>query len=309
MAMHMQDQTDQLRIFVTAADSGSFREAAVRLGIAPQAVTRAIQRLEAHYAELLFHRSTRQIRLTGFGEHLAARCRPALAQLDALWQPDHDRHDATGLVRVSAPHSLGLRAVLPAARQLAISHPGVHLDIRLSDRISDAVDTRLDVGIRVGQLRDSRVVARRAGRMRLHVVAAPALIARAHAPRRPEDLRALPVVASLDGNTGRPWPWYFRGGRHWVPTAPALTVDDADLEMQAAIDGLAFAQLADYMAAPLIASGALVHVLADAEPAAWDLSVYRPQRGPVPARVRVVFDALLAAMRALPTLDTSAAPP
>jgi len=300
----MNNELELLRIFRMAAEHNSFREVAVRLGASPQAVTRAIQRLERHFGELLFHRNTRQVRITAFGEGLLERVRPALEQFDEVWRaPDVGQEVGVGgTVRVSAPYSLGNRAVLPTLERVAAQHLGITLDVRLSDRLSAVVEEQIDVGIRVGFLRDSRFVARQAGRMRLPVVAAPSLIARVGAPERVEDLAGLPVCASLDVNTGRPWPWYFKAGRQWAPTSQVFAADDADMEMGAALAGVGFAQLADYMVAPHIASGKLVQVLAQEEPTPWGLYVYRPQRGPVPARVRVVFDALHEAVGALPRL-------
>lgn len=301
----MNNELELLRIFRTAAESSSFRDAAVRLGSSPQSVTRAIQLLERHYGEVLFHRSTRQVRITAFGEGLLERVRLALDQFEDIWRPPGADQEVSihGTVRVSAPHSLGVRAILPALERIAGQYPEIRLDVRLSDRVTDVVDEGIDVGIRVGFLHDNRFVARQASAMRLPVVASPSLIDKVGAPVGIDALADLPVSASLDINTGRPWPWHFKAGRQWVPTSPAFIADNADMEMGAVLAGVAFAQLADYMAAPYIASGELVQVLQDEEPAAWGLYVYRPQRGPVPARVRVVFDELLAAVRSLPVLD------
>jgi len=300
-AMAMNSELELLRIFRAAAEASSFRDAAVRLGSSPQAVTRAIQSLESHYGELLFHRNTRQMRITGFGEALLARLRPALEQFDAVWQSRGTglQESVSGTVRVSAPQSLGVRAILPALKQVAAVHPGVTLDVRLSDRISDAVDEKIDVGLRVGFMHDNRFVARKAADMRLFTVASPALIRDRGLPADMDALSTLPVTASLDPNTGRPWPWYFRSGRQWTPAHPALVADDADLEMGAVLEGIAFGQIADYMAAPHIARGELVRVLREEEPEPWGLYVYRPQRGPVAPRVRVVFDALVDAVATL----------
>lgn len=292
-----------LRLFRAAAESGSFREAAVRSGTSPQAVTRAVKALETHYGELLFHRNTRQVRITAFGEALLERVRPVLDQVDEVWRPPgRDSAEMSGIVRISVPRSLGLRAVLPAARCVAEAHPGITLDIRLSDLISDVVDERIDIGIRVGFMPDNRVVARRVGHMRLHVVASPALVARCGLPDRIAALDRLPTIASLDVNTGRPWPWYFEGHRQFAPSSPAMVADDADMELGAVLAGLGFAQMADYMVAPYIRDGTLARVLPAAEPPAWGLYLYRPQRGPVPARVRAVFDELHAAIASLPSL-------
>lgn len=300
----MNKEMELLRIFRVAAESSSFRDAAVRLGTSPQGVTRAIQQLEQHYGEVLFHRSTRQVRITAFGEGLLDQVRPALERFEDLWRtPSSDQQASlSGTVRITAPHSLGTRAVLPALERVAARHPGITLDVRLSDRISNTVDEGIDVGIRVGFMRDSRFVARKAADMRLPIVAAPRLIKKVGVPANIDALSSLPVTVALDINTGRPWPWHFKAGRQWTPTAPTLVADNADMEMGAALAGIAFAQLADYMAAPYIASGKLVRVLENEEPPAWGLYVYRPQRGPIPGRVRAVFDEMLVVVGSLPAL-------
>ena len=300
----MNKEMELLRIFRVAAESSSFRDAAARLGTSPQGVTRAIQQLEQHYGEVLFHRSTRQVRITAFGEGLLDQVRPALERFEDLWRtPSSDQQASlSGTVRITAPHSLGTRAVLPALERVAERHPGITLDVRLSDRISNTVDEGIDVGIRVGFMRDSRFVARKAADMRLPIVAAPRLIKKVGVPAKIDALSSLPVTVALDINTGRPWPWHFKAGRQWTPTAPTLVADNADMEMGAALAGIAFAQLADYMAAPYIASGKLVQVLENEEPPAWGLYVYRPQRGPIPGRVRAVFDEMLVAVGSLPAL-------
>ena len=206
---------------------------------------------------MLFHRSTRQVRITAFGEGLLDQVRPALERFEDLWRtPGSDQQASlSGTVRITAPHSLGTRAVLPALERVAARHPGITLDVRLSDRISNTVDEGIDVGIRVGFMRDSRFVARKAADMRLPIVAAPRLIKKVGVPENIDALSSLPVTVALDINTGRPWPWHFKAGRQWTPTAPTLVADNADMEMGAALAGIAFAQLADYMAAPTLPAG------------------------------------------------------
>ena len=300
----MNKEIELLRIFRVAAESSSFRDAAVRLGTSPQGVTRAIQQLERHYGEVLFHRSTRQVRITAFAEGLLEQVRPVLERVEDLWRtPATDQQAAlSGTVRITAPHSLGTRAVLPALERVTERHPGITLDVRLSDRISNTVDDGIDVGIRVGFMRDSRFVARKAANMRLPIVAAPRLIENVGPPDDIDALAGLPIAVALDINTGRPWPWHFKAAQQWTPAAPTLIADNAEMEIGAALAGIAFAQLADYMAAPYIASGQLVQVLQDEEPPAWGLYVYRPQRGPIPGRVRAVFDEMLVAVGSLPAL-------
>ncbi len=125
----MNKEMELLRIFRVAAESSSFRDAAVRLGTSPQGVTRAVQQLEQHYGEVLFHRSTRQVRITAFGEGLLDQVRPALERFEDLWRtPGSDQQASlSGTVRITAPHSLGTRAVLPALERVAarLSIPAV----------------------------------------------------------------------------------------------------------------------------------------------------------------------------------------
>nr|WP_157268752.1 LysR family transcriptional regulator [Azohydromonas aeria] len=296
----MLNHLELLRIFLTAAECASFREAAQRLGASPQTVTRAVKELEAHFGELLFHRSTRQVRITAFGEQLAARARTLLAEAESLFSAPaaEPRAQLAGRVRITGPRILGRVCLVPALTQLAAAQPAITLDLRLSDVFADVVDEQIDVGVRIGFLRDSRLVARKAGQVAFSLVAAPALVARLGAPRRVDDLAALPVTALLDPNTGRVWPWQFAGGRSFTPEGRTFVTDDPDAEVGAIAAGLAFGQLPDYLAVPLLRAGRLVELLPEAAPPPWDVFVYRPQRGPVPARVRLAFDHIAAAVAA-----------
>lgn len=255
----MINQLELLRIFCTAAEAESFREAARRLGVSPQAVTRAVQELETHFGELLFHRSTRQTRVTAFGEALAQRARQSLQQFDELFQDSlfNRRLDLPTPVRITATRSLGRMHVLPGLLALARENPTIVLDIRLTDEISNVVDEQIDIGVRIGFMRDNRFVARAVGQTRFVVVGAPEMIARSGKPDRVEDLANVPTTALVDGNTGKAWPWYFSEGKQWMPVAPALVTDDPDAECQAILAGLGYGQLPHFLAAPHLASGAL----------------------------------------------------
>ncbi|MBP6902867.1 MAG: LysR family transcriptional regulator [Burkholderiaceae bacterium] len=293
-----------LRIFQAAAEASSFREAAVRLGTSPQTVTRAIRQLEQQLGELLFLRSTRQVRITAFGEQLAGRTRSLLAELEAVLgsvAPSVDKTgaadaDLAGRVRITAPRVLGRCCIAPALARLALQHPGLMPDLRLSDVFADVVDAQIDIGVRMGFLRDNRFVARRAGEVGFALVAAPALVQRLGVPETLDDLARCPVTALIDPNTGRIWPWTLAGGRQFTPHDRAWVTDDPDAEVQAVLAGLAYAQLPDYLAQPLLRQGRLLALRPDWSPPPWGVYVYRPQRGPVPARVRRVFDHIVAAI-------------
>lgn len=293
----MLNQTDLIRIFCAAAESSSFREAAARLGISPQAVTRAVQQLERHFGEVLFHRSTRQIRVTEFGGQLAARARDSLLQLDALFQraSDSAEPELPTRVRITAPRSLARMHLLPALANLALAHPSIIVDLRLGDAIADVVDEQIDIGVRLGFMRDNRFVARAVTKMSFVIAGSPALVARAGIPASPDALAALPTTGFVDGSSGRVWPWYLADDKQFMPASPAFMTNDPEAERDAVLAGVGYGQLPYYLVAADLASGRLVTVLDEFAPPAWDVFVYRPQRGPVPPRIRRVFDAIVEA--------------
>lgn len=295
----MSNRLEALRVFCAAADAANFRDAAVRLSVSPQVVTRAVRELEDELGEPLFHRSTRGVQLTDFGRQLAERARIAVGGVDDLFHRT-DRRAASqhaGTVRVTAPGIFGRRLIPQALAPMLAAHPGLVLDLRVSEEHADVVDQQIDIGVRVGPLRDARFVARPVGKMALHVVAAPALITRTGVPKKIDALEGLPLTALIDRMSGRPWPMVFSKGRQVVPTAPTFVTDDFDAECAAVLSGLGFAQLIGALAEPWMKTGALVPVLEADAPEPWPIYVYRSQRAPVPARVRLVYDALIRVLR------------
>lgn len=289
----MHNRLEMLRLFCAAVEAPSFKEAAARLGTSPQAVTRAVQALEQQVGELLFHRNTRHKQVTSFGAQLAIRARACLHSVDELFLPGNAHAGApSGLVRLTAPKALGPDHMLPLMAELGLQHPGLQLDLRLSDRITDVVDERIDIGVRAGAMRDSRFVARAVADMHFFIVAAPALIARCGRPDSIAQLARLPTTAVIDQSTGRSWPWLLAGGKQWTPEAPAFSTDDTVAECAAVVSGLGFGQVAGCLAVPHIRAGRLVPVLASQAPPPWAIHIYRPQRGPVATRIRLVFDRL-----------------
>jgi DNA-binding transcriptional LysR family regulator len=293
----MPNRLDLLRIFCAAAEARNFKEAALRLGISPQAVTRAVKDLEFQLGELLFHRNTRQVQITEYGEALAQQARAGIDGIDGLFRQRDARagDEIAGMVRLTAPVALGDSHLVPLLAGLQATHPELRFELHLSDQATDVVDEKIDLGIRVGFMRDSRFVARVATRMPFHIVATPALIERCGMPTSLAELGKCPITAAVDPATGRPWPWFLADGQQWNPRQPIFTANDTRAEFQAVLAGLGFGQIAGFYAVPELRRGSLRAVLPVFAPAPWNVNVYRPQRGPVAARVRVVFDALVRA--------------
>lgn len=292
----MLNRLEMLRIFCAAAESRNFKEAAQRLGISPQAVTRAVQALETQLGELLFHRNTRGSQVTESGQALWRTARASVDSIDGIFlrAPRDAAGEAAGLVRLAMPEALGTHLLMPELAALQRQFPGLRFAVSLSDQAAKVVDEKIDIGIYVGTLRDSRFVARTVAPVSLPIVAAPALLARVGRPATLSELEALPVTALIDPNTGRPWPWFLAGGEQWQPRQPVLLANGGLAESLAAVHGMGFAQVPSFLAMPHLADGRLVTVLDELAPPPWSVNVYRPRQGPVAIRIRVVFDWLVA---------------
>lgn len=288
----MLNRMEMVRIFCAAAESGSFREAASRLGISPQGVTRAVQALESELGEPLFHRNTRQVHITAFGEGYAQQARLALEQFDALFRAHRAEAEFSGRIGITAPQAIGQRYLVPFLQPLMAAHPALQFDLRLDDQMTDAVEAQIDIGIRVGLIKDRRYVARSLAAVPMCVVASPALINTLGAPGALSELDNFPLTVLMDRKNGRPWPWLFADGHSFLPKQPALICDDAETELRALLSGSGFGQIPAYLAAPYVQAGRLQTVLAAYAPPPWELFIYRPQQGPVSQRVRLVFDHL-----------------
>lgn len=293
----MLNRLEMMRIFCAAAEATSFKEAASRLGISPQSVTRAVKELEHKVGEPLFYRNTRQIHITDFGEQLAQRARESISGIDELFMHS-DKESETeiaGVVRITAPTTVGRRFLPPILSKIAVTYPHISFDLRLSDTISDVVEQQIDIGIRVGFLRDSSFVARATSKISFFAVGTPELIQRVGHPKDIQQLLDMPTVALIDMSSGKRWPWYFSDGQQFRPRVVPFVTDDAETELNLVLNGCGFGQIGDSLALPHIHAGRLVRVLEEHTPPPWDLYVYRPQRGPVPARIRVVYDRILEA--------------
>jgi DNA-binding transcriptional LysR family regulator len=293
----MSNRLEALRIFVIAANSTNFREAAVKLAVSPQVVSRVIKELEDDLGEPLFHRNTHGVQLTSFGAQLTERAREALNGVDVLFHRSKRKpSEIAGTVRITAPVGLGRLNILQPLAEHVAAHPGLTLDMRFSGTLANVVHEQIDIGLRIGKLADNNFVAKTPSKMTLHAVAAPSLLKRIGKPNTVEEVMRAPTTNLIDSNSGRPWPWFFKGDRQLLPSAPAFLTDDPSAEVAAVLAGFGVGQLAGYLALPHIRAGRLVPLVQHEAPEPWSIYVYRPRRGPVPARIRLVYDSLVEAL-------------
>lgn len=284
-----------LLAFSETAKHGGFAAAARELGTAPSTLAKAVARLEVTLGLRLFHRTTRQVSLTVDGERLYQRCQRVLAELDELQaEAAGARAAPSGTLRIDMPITFGRLVMLPLLARLLQQHPGLQLDARFSDAQVDLVKDGIDVAIRVGELQDSTLVARRFASQTLLLVAAPAYLQAHGTPRTLAALAAHRSIVFRLPTSGRDRPQQFGVEGRTVALTPAdgLRLSDGEAMVQAAVLGLGLTQVPDHMAAADLAAGRLVELLPKHRPPAMPIHAVMPAQRLVPARVRALLAAL-----------------
>jgi DNA-binding transcriptional LysR family regulator len=294
-------------IFACVAEHRSFSGAAEAIGLSKATVSKAISRLELSLGTTLFHRTSRRLSLTDSGQALAERAQRILAEARAAEEQARDAaRRPSGLVRIAAPITFGIRYVAPAVADLIALHPGLTIDLRLSDARVDIVAENFDIALRIAELPDSSLRARRLAPVTVRVVAAPAYLARAGTPTHPAQLadHACFAYANAIGT------WHFRGpaGEEAAvrPTGP-LSTDNGDAMLPALTAGLGIARLPDFIVDAEIAAGRLVEVLADWQSHSIALHLMTPPGTLRPARVEAAIAFLAERFRELCAVEAAKA--
>lgn len=271
--------------FVEVAERSSFRRAAEVLGVSAAAVSKSVMRLEAQLGARLLARTSRSVRLTPEGEAFLTRAREAIAQLRAGRDEVEGRQRAPrGVVRISVSPIL-TQLALPELARLALRHEGLGFDLRVTDRIARLVEERVDVALRVGAPREPGFVARKLLDTRWQLVACPAYLARRGTPRRAEDLAQHDVLRFVPPS-GKPRGLTLASGE--VDLHGPLVVDQGELLLDAAREGMGIAQVLDFMARADLASGDLVELLESESCAGPAVHAVHVSGRRAAARVRVV---------------------
>lgn len=294
------NRLEALKIFCTVAETLHFREAAHRLAVSPQVVSRAIGELERVLGEILFQRNTRQVKLTEFGEQFLPQARQLLADADALFANARiplKEQEIAGLVRVAVPEMYLMDEVLHELWARAAGYPDLRINWHRDLTIVDVVDEKIDVGIRFGTPYDSRLIVRTVGQVDECIVAAPALLARVGAPESWQALQKdYPLSAMFNPNTGRNYAWHLSSEHQFMPQTPRFTGNHVNDDLASALAGNTISLVARFLCAPYLESGELVELLPELPRRQWMAYVYRPQRSITHPRVKRVFDWLVEIM-------------
>jgi DNA-binding transcriptional LysR family regulator len=281
-------------VFAAVVEHRSFSGAAEALAVSKATVSKAITRLEARLGTMLFHRTSRRLTLTDSGRSLAEHAQRILSDGQAAEEAAFESASApSGVVRLAAPLTFGIQAVAPVLAEFMTLYPGIKVELRLSDAFVDIVGDGIDVALRIAELPDSSLRARRLGPMVTHIVGAPSYFARAGRPRHPADLAHHACFVYT--NTATPDVWRFRkagGEEAAVRVDGPIRTDSGDAMIPALCAGLGIARLPEFLIGEDLASGKLETVLEDWSASAAGLHLLTPPGALRPARVEALIEFL-----------------
>lgn len=260
------DHLADVEAFIATVDGGSLTAAAIALGTTPSVISRAIARLETRLGAQLLRRTTRRLGLTDTGQFYLEQSRAAFALIDDAQRAIQNQSgELTGTVRLSVPTTYGHYRLPAKLRAFVQLHPGVGVELSISNRNGDLVAEGYDLAIRLGELPDSSLVARKLEDAPLRLVASPDYLQRAGAPQTLTDLKHHHCLPFVMPSSGRIAPWLLRdAGREidWAPLQPRLQVaDDVLGVVSLAEQGLGICQSYGFIVDERLARGTLVEVL------------------------------------------------
>jgi len=282
-----------LSVFLAIATHRSFRRAAVELGVTPSALSHSLRALEQRIDLRLVNRTTRSVSLTEAGERLFGRIKPAFLDIDdAIADLDQFRGKASGRLRINAARTAAKLVLMPLVPRFLAAYPDIELEIVADDRLVDVVSADFDAGIRLGESLAADMVAVPIGpKQRGSIVASPELVARVGIPMTPHDLRGRPCIRMryLSGSVYR-WELERGGTEVEVEVEGPMVLNDMDLIIRGALDGIGFAYALEADVAELVAAGRLVRVLEDWCQSFPGFFLYYASRRQLPAALRALVD-------------------
>ena len=287
------DKFSAMKAFVRVVEAGSFTKAADSLGVPKARLTREVQLLEQLLRTQLLNRTSRRVVVTPAGsmyyDH-SARMLDDLEEFDSrmLQTTTHPR----GKLRIDVPGSIANAILIPAIEDFCVRYPDIHVHIGVSDRPADLRGENIDCVIRIGNVTDPSLVARRLGDVHGVLCAAPAYLKRVGIPEHPSDLEngRHRVISYFSSGSVRDYVLLRRDERYALATTSTIAVNDVATMLSAVLSGVGVAVTGIVNATPHIEVGKLQIVLPEWSAGTWPLHVVYPPSRHVSAKLRVFID-------------------
>lgn len=288
------DRLANILAFVTVAETNSFAETARRLNIANSVVSKRIKDLEGYLGTRLLQRTTRHVALTDAGYQYFDHARRIIHELAEVEENlRYQNENPVGDVRLSAPVTFGTKFLGPAVASFLEKYPDVGVRLYLGDRAAELAEEDFDLAIRVGDITNTSLVARKLAESRRLTVASPAYLNKQGRPEKPQDLSQHNCMVYTGVNGGKAWGYRINGRKHLQPVAGRFSSDNGTLLLDAALRDCGITVLPSFIVGNHVNSGELEILLEDYEEDPMLIqAVYVPQRH-LSARTRKFIDHLV----------------
>ncbi len=247
-----------ISVFEKVAKNKSFSAAAVELGVSKAYVSKVVNNLEEEFSERLFIRSTRKVKLTYLGEELLEKCQAPLEQLESI-KESLQNHSLTpkGVFKVSVAGAFGEDYIAPILFNMSKLYPDLKLDISFSSKNVDLLDENVDVAIRVGDLKDSNLFARKISSRREHICGTKKFFKVNGEPKSPRELGEYNCLMGV----GDSWSFLLKKKVEKVKLSGNIRSDNGRVLLRAALDNIGLVKLPDVYVKDYIESGKLISIL------------------------------------------------
>lgn len=285
-------QIEELRAFILIVETGSLTQAADRMGIAVSAVSRRLRDLEVRLGTALIQRSTRRLFLNETGQLFYQRAKSVLATLEDAEQEVKNAGGAlSGGLRISAPLSFGIAHMSTAIAQFMHAHPDIHIELDLSDKRVDMIAEGFDLAIRIGNLTDSSLIAKKISSVSVLPAAAPSLISQWPQLTHPGDLAKIPALVYANDRSSHDWGYVGSDGKAGsLHITPRMSANNGDVLRDLAIAGLGMVSLPTFLHYEAINKGLLQPLFPEYRWSGFDIFVVYPKTTILPKRTRVFVD-------------------
>jgi len=292
------DRLTDIEAFLAVVEKGGLTAAARHLRRSLQSISRSLMTLERGIGVDLVRRTTRQSHPTEAGLAFYRRVKPAVTEIkDARLEAAHQQAELTGLLRVGGPAMFAAAHIVPVICELVERHPKIEIELKVSDREVDLVTERLDIAVRIREMRDSTLKARRLGELRVVAFGAPSYFAKHGRPKHPDELARHECVVRLTDGDAETWPFRIAGRRRLVKVAGRVRSDNTAAANAAVAcgAGIGFAPL--WQVRDLVDRGEVEIILEDFEMARVPIhAVWLPTKVPL-AKAQLFAECLMARLK------------
>lgn len=287
------DKLTSMTVFVRVAKAGSFAGGASDLGISRAMATKHIMQLENSLGTRLFNRTTRSLSLTEVGGSYLERCQQILVEIDEMESAvTQMQTSARGVLKISAPPVIGATHISAAIAEFLKIHPDVTVDLILQSHLADVIDEGIDLGIHLGNLFDTSMVARKIASSPLVVCASPQYLKQYGIPQTPEDLSEHSCLVNWAIEPRDHWQFNSEEGSHLIKVTGRVQSNVADVIRVAAINDMGLVMLPKYIVGLDIQKSRLQVVLQNYTRMPLNVHAVYPHRKYLSAKVRIFLEFL-----------------